>query len=87
MIIMYKGKRREFHSVDGMMRRLGFNRISDEDRAKLDRAADKGDVMFVTNNPLLSELSSGEDEPVSQVLVADTQEALDEAFYRLMEEI
>jgi len=87
MKVVYRGKTRMFESVDRMMEKLGFEEIGDEDRATLERAGERGDTMFIDFNPLISGLAMGEEGPSRVVLLAATQDDLDETFYRLAEEV
>lgn len=85
-VVMVAGKRRQFDTLQKLERTLGVTADAD-DISRLQRAAQKGDVLFVSHNPYDSEMASGEPDAKIGMLIAETQEALDKTFYQLREEI
>lgn len=76
-----------FEDVDAMMRKAKLNRIDEETRALIDKAARRGDIVYVTHNPYQSEMSFAEAVPTHEVMADTDKTRLIERFYQLRAEI
>lgn len=83
----FGGKEKTYADIETLMRKNSLNAITAEGRKVLERAMRTGDLVYGSFNPYESEMSSGEETPVHELMVETDKEILISRFYGLSGDI
>jgi hypothetical protein len=81
--IVFSGKRRQFESLDQMLRKLGVT-VCNSDRGIIRKAERTGDVLYAEINPFVTEMSNGQTQ---ELVFAESEEAVAARAAQLREEV
>lgn len=87
ILIIWNKKHKQYIDIETMKRKLGLTKIDKEEEKFLIQASKRGDYLFGDINPYQSEMSTGEPVMARELLLAKTQEELNETQWVLQGQV